>query len=542
MKIIKKVLAALLCVGLLASGVTFASQAANGAISFSDPSTAVGEMVDVKCVIKSSGGNLGDVSLTLSYDSSALRFDSGDGVSGGNGTLEYTNAGGSDEVSFTMTFQALTEGSSKVTIANQSIKSSAGAAWNMDEGDSTVKIAEGDSSKIVQEDPQPATTEGASSGDSGITVGGVSYELSSDFADTEVPDGYERVTVNFEGTDWTMVVNNTTGVHLAYLVDANKTGRFFYYDDSKATFSPYEIINISDDTAILIVSDDSLELPSYYVQTTMKLNGQEFVVWQNTNKDGFYLVYAINANGKKGFYQYDNQENTYQRYEVEQVEETTEKTADTILDKIQKVVDKYFKIFIIALAVLFGLLLLRLLVVRVKLRNRDIELDDLYDEYGIDMEDAEPVQKKEPKNKSKKKASKKRVIDEDDFDDYEEDDEDKFYTEEIDLNDYDEDDDYDDESDEENDAEEDFEETNEVPLRTVRFDDFNTVTNMGLEEIDEDVYNGGYDDDEEMIDDLDALLDRKRSGEKAPVQKKPEKKRSHAEDDDAFKVDIIDLD
>lgn len=73
----------------------------------------MGDMVDVKCVLKSSSGSLGSSSVTLSYDASALKFNSGDGVTGGDGTLTYSGNGGSSEVSFTMTFQALQEGSTR---------------------------------------------------------------------------------------------------------------------------------------------------------------------------------------------------------------------------------------------------------------------------------------------------------------------------------------------------------------------------------------------------------------------------------------------
>ena len=48
-------------------------------------------------------------------------------------------------------------------------------------------------------------------------------------------------------------------------------------------------------------------------------------------------------------------------------------------------------------------------------------------------------------------------------------------------------------------------------------------------------------DDEEDIDDLDALLNA-RVREPAKRPKKTPERRSHAEEDDTFKMDIIDLD
>ena len=72
MKFLKKVLAAVACVCVLATSVTLTSHAAGGRISFADPSTAVGDMVDVICVFISSRGSQVSSSLTLSFDASAL--------------------------------------------------------------------------------------------------------------------------------------------------------------------------------------------------------------------------------------------------------------------------------------------------------------------------------------------------------------------------------------------------------------------------------------------------------------------------------------
>lgn len=539
MKFLKKVLAAIACVCVLATSVSLTSHAAGGRISFTDPSTAVGDMVDVKCVLKSSSGSLGSTSVTLSYDTSALKFKSGDGVtSGGDGTLTYTGEGGSSDVSFTMTFQALTEGATEITVASQDVKSSSGSEIQLTEGKSTVTIAAGDPSKIV-DDTQ--TTEGgdtATGGDITVDVSGTSYTL-SDFVEASLPAGFTKTTVNYEGADRPMAYNETSGIYLAYLTSSEGNSNFFLYDDSNATFSPYEEIDISDTTSIVLLSDTSVKLPSNYAQTTLTLNGQDFPVWQDNDKDGFYLMYAINNNGTKNFYEYDSQENTYQRCEVQQDTgaSTAKKKANGFFDKMQNVVDGHFKIFAIVFIVIFLFILIRLIVVRVKLRNRDIELDDLYDEYGIDLEDEEPEPVTKKKNKKKeepapKKGKKKKVVDEDDFDDYDEDE----FDEDDDYDDddrYDEDDDYaDDDYADDDFEEEEFDEVREAPLRTVKFDDFNTITDMSLYE-DENFSSFVMDEDEEddMVDDLDDLL-----------SERPKEKRSHSEKDDTFQVDYIDLD
>ena len=286
MKFLKKVLAAVACVCVLATSVTLTSHAAGGRISFADPSTAVGDMVDVKCVLKSSSGSLGSSSVTLSYDASALKFNSGDGVTGGDGTLTYSGNGGSSEVSFTMTFQALQEGSTEITVASQDVKSSSGSEVKLTEGKSTVTIAAGDPSKIVDDTQAAEGADTAASGDVTVEVNGTSYTL-SDFVEASVPAGFTKTTMNYEGADRPMAYNETNGIYLAYLTSADGNSNFFLYDDSNATFAPYEEIDISDTTTIVLLSDTSVKLPSNYAQTTLTLNGQEFPVWQDNDKDGF---------------------------------------------------------------------------------------------------------------------------------------------------------------------------------------------------------------------------------------------------------------
>ena len=89
-------------------------------------------------------------------------------------------------------------------------------------------------------------------------------------------------------------------------------------------------------------------------------------------------------------------------------------------------------VVIIAIALIL-LLVLVLIVTAVKLRHRDLELDDLYDEYGIDLDEEEEAlkakKKEEKQEKKAKKASKqvskkasKKYDDENEFEGYDEDD------------------------------------------------------------------------------------------------------------------------
>ena len=122
---------------------------------------------------------------------------------------------------------------------------------------------------------------------------------------------------------------------------------------------------------------------------------------------------------------------TYQRFDAPTVE--TEEKADSFLGKFISSIENYLNYVILGAAVLFVILIVILIVLAVKLHNRNAELDELYDEYGIDLDEEEEAlkakKKEEKQEKKAKKASKqvskkasKKYDDENEFEGYDEDD------------------------------------------------------------------------------------------------------------------------
>ena len=213
MKIIKKIGIMFMSLCLCIPCFSLVAHAEDGRISFTDPQTAVGEMVTVDCAVRSTSGNVGDVEIGLTYDSAYLRFDSGDGVTaGGDGALTYSGSGNSSELRFTMTFQALKEGTTEIGISSATISSDSGSSLTMTEGQSKVEIAEGDPSKITE-----GETAASSASDMQVEVNGETYTLTDEFADADIPSGYGRTQVELEGQQRQMVTNEAGSVTLGYL-------------------------------------------------------------------------------------------------------------------------------------------------------------------------------------------------------------------------------------------------------------------------------------------------------------------------------------
>ncbi len=505
MKKRKRLLALALCVGMIFAMCGIESFAAGGQLRFSDPSTTVGATVDVTAKL-SSDGSLGSVSATLTYDSQYLRFVGGSGAADTGGQIQLTgDGGGNSQVEWTMQFQALAEGSTQITIASVSAKASDGSDVSVTEGNSTVTIGPGDPS-LIDEGNSPEAS--GSGGGGNIEIDGQSYTVSTDIPDILIPGGFVKADMTYGGQTYAATRQENGTIYAIYLANGEGEEDFHLYDPDTETFSPFEQIAVSDERYIVLLSEDKgKELPENLQRTSMTVNGKDFPAWQNVDASSYYVVYALNSDGEKGFYQYDTVDATYQRYTPAAPDKSKDKedSKTGFLNRLRSNLDKV----IMVAWFIFLIMLIVIIVLAVKLRHRNLELDELYDEYGIDMEEEEAPVDKKARKKAEKDAKKNKS--EDDFFDF--DDEDDLFDED----EYDEEDGY----------------------------SAGSLEEEGFQEYDASDY-----EDDSDIDDLDAMLDsrvRVKKPAKRP-KKAPEKseehpkKVGHAEDDDTFKMDLIDLD
>ena len=580
MKKVKKIIVSFLLMCMLCIGMTCVASATTAEFRFSDPQTSVGAEVEVTAKV-SSARALNTIQATLSYDKTKLRFISGDDATGGDGTITISrndeNAGTSME--FNLTFQALDEGTTSIEVAKVDGIDNNGVALEVTSGSSSVSISEGDKS-LIQEEDTGSVADGTE-----VKVGKTKYIVTDDFSDTIIPDGFVRDTLKFEGTDHQIIKQESSGALAMYLTpEKGGDADFYLYDSDTGSFSQLEVIEVAKGRYIIPLSDDGkLSLPDQYQKATLTLNGKEFDTWQDTNDAEYYIVYAMNSDGEKTTYRYDTTDGTYQKYTPSvgsASSGTTTNNGKGIWGKILNFVESFLDIVVIIAFVLFVVLLIAVIVTSVKLHYRDLELDDLYDEYGIDMDEEEEekkIQKKAAKkaDKAKKKAkksSKKPVsakessrydYDEDEFEDYEDDfdDEDPWVTENIAK------------AMERKPAKKQpakqkksarhteperekrvskgvhsLDETGPAirkPVKKINLEDTNDFEAFApLDEEEFDNFEGYYSEDddydmfgEDSYDDED-LFDATSD----LLSNHPEKRKSHAEMDDTFKMDVIDLD
>lgn len=568
MRKIKKLVVTFLAICLMCPGLSVITEAATAELRFADPSTTVGAEVEVKTKL-SSVSSLQSMEATLTYDKSELKFISGDNATAKDGTIKISWTGTGTTAEFNLKFQALKEGTSNIEVSSATGTATDGSTLEITQGSSAVTIGAGDPS-LIKDDTEDQSEDSKTTVADGpvVKVNGKKYVVGSEFSEELIPDGFKKGEMTFEGSKYTVITQEATGINAMYLTEKSSgDSDFFLYNSDDGSFSPFEEVEIAKDRYIIpLMNDGKLKLSSRYQKTTLTLNGKEFDTWQDTKDAEYYIVYALNSDGEKTTYRYDTADGTYQKYSPESQGTTSDNknNGKGLWGKILNFVEEFLDIVVIIAIALFLLVLLMFIVTAIKLRHRDLELDDLYDEYGIDMDEEEAVlkekRKEEKKEEKAKKASKKvkkkpakKYYDEDEFEGYDDeddfDDEDPWITENIakamdtsnmkskksskkkkpskgvraldetgpairkpvkKIN---------------------LEDTNDfeafTPLDEEAFDNFEGYYS---EDDDYDLFGAGYDDD----DLFDATADL--------LSNHPEKRRSHAEMDDTFKMDVIDLD
>lgn len=380
MKKMKRILTLMLTVCLMLPCFSTVSYAADGVIFFDDLETSVGATFTINGTVVAKNDTIGDATVEMTYDTSYLKFVSGDGVTlNSAGSLTYAGSGdgSSDRIEFAITFQALQEGSTRMEQGTASVTNEDGETVACESGYSDISIGEGDPSLL-------------SAGS--IEVNGVSYDVASTFSDTLIPNGFVRSDITYQDTTYTGILHEATGIQGLYLTSLEGISSFYLYNQTDDSFYPCEEIMISDEyTLIVLAETDGVDMGNDYVDVDFAINGVDFPAWYSPERDGFYVIYGLSsATGEKTLYLYDSTEHTYQRMETpeQQAEETTEVVAKSSWDKLSDfIVDNLIWVVVGVTCVLIVFIIL-LIVLAVKLRHRNLELDDLYDEYGIDLEES----------------------------------------------------------------------------------------------------------------------------------------------------------
>ncbi len=386
---IKKILTssiAIICLMMMISPMIV--HAAAGRISFTDlSSTPAGEEFEINMVVSSEGEAIESALVELAYDSAAIEFVSGDGVTAGAGTLTYEmqGDGSASELTTTLTFRALKMGETKITINQVQATVADGEELEATEGSSTINVEGGTEIEASGD----GTDAGASAPVEGLvaSVDGVDYSVSSTIPTEGVPEGYTVAEIQYQGSPIQAAQGDVSGVTLINLVDAQGAEKLFCYSIETDTVWPYVQMNISDTSYIVLTREPiTTTLPAEYQETVLIVSEAEFPTWQNTKSSDYYLLNAINSSGQTVIYQYDNADGTFQRFIAGEATQEVVPVEEQSQSEIMKMVEEYFVILVAIIAAILLLLLVIIIVMAVKLGQSNKELDELYAAYEDEEE------------------------------------------------------------------------------------------------------------------------------------------------------------
>lgn len=538
MKIMKRLAAVLLALCLMVPCIQMSAEASDGIIFFSDlTGIKVGEEFTIKGSVKNRGGNLGTVEIQMQYDSTAMKYISGDnGVTdNGNGTITYSGTvEGKDLLEFNMTFEALIQGETRMKQISATVTSENGQTLDMEEGYADIAIEAGNGTTQNNE-----ATSVQSSGKT-IMVEKKEYQVATSFPSSVLPVGFEETDITYNGETVKGAKQEKGDLQLLYLLDSSNQGAFYIYNTDENTCSPMQMINLSENRSIILLDNvENVELPARYKKVELEIaNDHSVHAWHDSQNDRFYLLYAVNTDGDKALYKYDSKDQTYQYYgKTSSASSSGTDVSNSVFQKVSTFAQDHIDYVLIGAAFVFLIFFILIIILAVKLHRRNLELDDVYDELdelngknevgeGIKeeipiVEEDKPAMQEE-KEVPKVKTSTDEPEKEDGFDDFESYDDTSYEDYDDDFADYDSNENYDDGFDD-YDSDEDYDDFDDYDLKEYDLDD-------------------DYDSDEDYELDEDDLDDDYESYKNGKNNRSSVKKQSNTdEDDDDFSIDFIDL-
>nr|WP_317377677.1 cohesin domain-containing protein [uncultured Faecalimonas sp.] len=244
MKKVKAVLAALTLAALL----PFQTLAADGSIMFSDlteetgRSVKTGDTAEVKFAVAASAGAIGEASVTLTYDASALQFEGAEGVTEGSekGTLIYTGKGDGTaaELRTTLKFKVLKAGDLSIQVASYQVTSSEGTELaEVEAGSSAITALQGE--QIPAEGAEQDPEEG-SKGDMIEISDTYKITLLTEKPDQELSDNYVDTELTLNGQTYPVWQDeDKSSYYIVYAENSEGEKQLYQYDSKEGTYQRF---------------------------------------------------------------------------------------------------------------------------------------------------------------------------------------------------------------------------------------------------------------------------------------------------------------
>ncbi len=263
-------------------------------------------------------------------------------------------------------------GNTKLSVGNNTVKVRVAAENGSTKTYTiTVKRAEAAVTPTPEPDtPEPTPTPDPEEPQKIIVKNSDGKEFSvSEFDDSLIPAGFERTEISIGEDKVQAITLPQSDNNIALYLSADGENGFYYYDVSTGTVSPIKTVSGKAYNYIVLNVAANMTPPDGYVREYLTVGENSFYAFSPADRSvspETYIVYAVNPDGKVGFYVYDISEETFQRYGIISVK----KDETPVVDEEEKTeYPEYMKwVFygVIAAAGLFLVLFVVFLILYIK--------------------------------------------------------------------------------------------------------------------------------------------------------------------------------
>lgn len=145
-----------------------------------------------------------------------------------------------------------------------------------------------------------------------ILLGGVEHTINEDFIDEQIPAGFGRKQVTYNGRLYEAVANTNESLTLMNLQSGDITGFYIYNQETQEFYNFVQIVFSEGKYIIPLPLNTSVTEFADYDTVTLQVQEKSIDAWKLDEE--FSVVYVMNQDGAEILYRYDIVDGTFQRY------------------------------------------------------------------------------------------------------------------------------------------------------------------------------------------------------------------------------------
>ena len=227
-----------------------------------------------------------------------------------------------------------------------------------------------------------------------------------------IPSSFEETKITMEGQEVKAYRSNQFDKTLVYMVDDAGNKNFYIYEEDQGITSIFKPVAILGRNVIIYDLTEEEQIRENMVYSEVTIDDITLYGWTYEHPDfaNYIHIKVMNEFGEKVIYQYEKTENSLQLYkEYVEVEETVEEPEETKMTFFS-FLEKYHLYIIAGLGVVVLALIIALICVAAKKRNKSKDEYD-FSEKDLHVETVHVEPKKQPKEVEKQPEKKKRKHD-----------------------------------------------------------------------------------------------------------------------------------